>query len=183
MFYTNRDNDDYLYFSSFEIFIFLVKNNPKNIQMELEKILSTKMQYEREFKSNVNYINIHKNSLLGKYLINSTPNGFLNNDIYIDKFKVRNALMISMYEDCSISKEILQIFKNQDFGTKEQLLEKYNDYVLDYILENSDFDYYLELKNGTYKPSEHFVYENGKFYKKLLVNKNKQLKKLNINNK
>lgn len=180
-FKTNRDNNDYIMINAkidLGMLIFEDKITEK-IKNEVGFIYSSLFKYEYDMKcSYISDIAINKNSDLVKFLIEkASVYNFGNEDLIVDYDKVVNALNIAIFEENPIAKSILPLFKNQVSGKKDELVEQYNKEVIEYILENEDFNYYIENINGTYKPEEYIVYENGEFTKKILLTEPKKFKK------
>lgn len=179
-FKTNIDNDEYLVLNG-KIglsLLFIVESIPQEIKDEAQQMYFDLFEYERENQARyINEISILKKSKLGKYLMHTTDPEISNNDEVISYNKIVNAFNISVFENDSIASEILPLFKCQVHGTKIELSKKYDETLLNYILEHPDFETYLQKINGTYKPIKYVVYENGKYTKKVLL-KSKQKQKI-----
>lgn len=175
MFYTNKENKGYLNFSTFSLYMLSVKNTPKQVLKEVNKIFSATREYEKKEKCSIGEMTISKDSVLGRYILESNDSGIFS-DLTISYSEITNSFNISIFEDNPISKDIFPLFKNQVSGDLKSLYKKYDENVINYILNNKDFKYYLELINGTYKPNEYRVYENGKFTKRKLINNVNELK-------
>lgn len=172
-FKSNKDNNEYLVINHYLVTdLFNSKEKlviPEEVYQEVRDI------YEYDSFN----CNIKKDSLLGQFLIShSNATDIINDDFYISYNKVINALNIALFrDDYKMTNKIMPLFKDQIYGTKEDLQLLYPENVLDYILENDDFSTYLEKENDTYKEQPCVVYENGKFTTKLLNNSRQKVKK------
>lgn len=172
---TNKDNEDYLTLLDAINVLgrVLFDTTLKNVKDEAENMYMGLFEYNNINNSNsINTCEIRKDSLVGQYLLNSRT--IKNDDLNISFQKVKNAFTIAMFESNPLSLQILILFQNQVSGSKEDLMRKYDESVLDYILEHDDFDRHLEKKNETYQPGEYIVYEDGFYFKKVLVPSTKE---------
>ncbi len=176
MFNTNKENKDYLNFATFGLYMLMVDRNvPKTIQNEANKIHSAIRKYEKETKCSIGEVTISKDSTLGQYVIQPN-NGNIYRDLNVNILTIANAFNISVFEDNPISKDIYPLFKNQVSGTMKALSEEYGEELINYIVDNNNFEYFLDVLNGTYQPKEYNVYENNSIKKKKLVQNVKNLK-------
>lgn len=175
-FYSNKENNKYLMISKFQMFLFISSDVPKYMKDEVSKTLAAIQKYEKENHNvHVMEIAVKKTEALANYFLH-TKTSIVNDDLRVNYDKVVNAFNIALFQDDPISKEIYPLFKQQVSGEKQTLIKKYDEKVINYILENNDFKYYLSLINGQYNPSEYVVYENGKCVKKKLVDNSHQLR-------
>lgn len=175
MFYTNKENENYLNFSNIDLYMLMVRNTPKSIQNEVSKILSAALKYEKKNKCSIGEMTISKDSVLGSYVVQLNDKNIFS-DLIVTHKDITNAFNISVFEDNPIQKEIFPLFKNQISGDVKTLSKQYDENVISYIMKNNDFEYYLKVINGTYKPNEYRVYENGDFNNKKLSRNVKELK-------
>lgn len=186
-FRTNTDNNDYIIIDAkFDLIALLLSEQdfltvpiPDGLKNEINNMYFSLFEYEKEKKTGyISEISILKNSTLGKFLLSNTDmEEIINEDQVVDYKKVVNAFNIAAFQADAISAEIYPLFCGQIQGNKEELIEQYDEKVLDYILENPSFDIYLEKKNGTYKDVIYTVYEDGEYSQKKL-SKNKNLSKI-----
>lgn len=176
MFYTNKENDGYLNFSTYSLYILMVKETtPKKVLKEISLIHSKIREYEKKNKWSIGEMTISKDNILGRYITESNDS-YIFDDINITYKKIVDAFNISIFEDNPISKDIYPLFKHQISGDLKSLSEKYDENVINYILNNNDFEYYLSIVNGKYEPLEYKVFENGDFIVKQLPRKIKEKK-------
>lgn len=180
-FKTHIDNKDYLLFDGIITLSCLMADDeiPNNIKNIAGNIFSNIFEYENKNRfEHISDIAIRKDSILGKFLIEkATEFKFCNEDLVVYYEKVVNAFNIAVYENNDIAKEILPLFRNKVSGIKEPLQKEYGFEIIEYILNNDDFYYYLKVTEGEYHPQEYFVYENGTISKKILLEDSKILKK------
>ena len=167
MFYTNKENDGYLNFSNFALYVLGVKKIPNEVSKELGLIHTKIREYEKKNNWSIGEMTISKDSVLGRYVVESNDS-YIFDDIDITYKKIVSAFNIAVFEDNPISKDIYPLFKHQISGDLKSLSEKYDENVINYILNNNDFEYYLNIINGKYEPLEYKVFENGDFIKKQL---------------
>lgn len=143
---------------------------------KLNQMQADLFDYEREHKTGyIKEISIPKTSELATFLIENTDmKEIINDDKRVSYDKVVNAFNIAMFEDSPYAKEILPLFQNQISGNIDELVKKYNNNTLTYILKNSSFETYLEHLNKTYEEKDYIVYENGKFSTKKLISSKKE---------
>ena len=180
-FKTHIDNKNYLLFDGIITLSCLMADDeiPDNIKNIAGTIFSDIFEYERNNRlEHISDIAIRKDSILGKFLIERASEfKFCNKDLIVSYEKVVNAFNIAIYENNAIAKEILPLFRNKVSGIKEKLQKEYGFEIIEYILNNDDFYYYLEVIEGKYNPQEYFVYENGIISKRILLEDLKILKK------
>lgn len=161
---TNQDNSDYLEIDrDCMVSLLLSKDVPENIK-EIASEMYCKM-YEFEKKrdwGHISKISIRKSSYLGNYLLYANDIEVINKDYIITYDKVVNAFNIVVYDGNPIYKQLLPLFKTGINVNYNELLKKYDSTVLDYILDNSDFDLYL-LRNGDYDSISYVVYEDEQY--------------------
>ncbi len=146
----------------------------KELWQEIIIMVNTMYEFEKIaieshlIDETINTFKIRNESILGKYLIENTDYvEIINENTYINYEDVVAALNIALFDgEDKTSNKIFPLFKEQIFGSKEQLLEKYPEWVLDYILENNDFEKYLAKVNHEELPSEteikdYIVFEDG----------------------
>lgn len=171
-FYTNIENNDYLMIKKEDLYLITNINLNKEQYREIISILNALKHYSREH--NFIYIDefaLHKNNIISQFLLTENKK-IVNDDLEINLLKSSNALCISILEDDPISKEILPIFKNRVSGNKYDLISKYDSNTLDYILNNSDFNYHIKKTIGNYTPKFYIVYEDGKCVERKLIDDN-----------
>lgn len=101
---------------------------------------------------------VRRNSELGKFIME-------HHDLFYDLFKdyisyhdVVDAFNISVYEDdIKMSNKLMRPFSDRACGTVDMLVERYDEKVVNYIVEHRDFDSYLAQLDG--KDTD-LVYEN-----------------------
>jgi len=175
--YTNIENNDYLMMSKKDLYSILNNNLNENIINEIISILIAIKRFSKKHSYiKLEEIAIKKDNILAQYILKENPT-FINDDLNINIIKITNALNIALFENNPISQKIFPLFQNQIHGTKEDLEIIYDKYIIEYILNNFDFKYYIENLNGTYKSKFYIVYDSGKCYEKKL---SKQQKKLRI---
>lgn len=108
--------------------------------------------YLFEMESKLGYVDleliVRKDSCLGMFMLNR-PDMFIDDDNYISYDKVMGAYLVSSYEEKSkMNNKIFKLLKDRKSGSKQELMKEHNEQVLDYILENPDFDLYLKKSDG-----------------------------------
>ena len=63
----------------------------------------------------------------------------------------------------------MPLFKNKICGNKYELEKQYNIKVINYILNNDNFEYYIKSLNGTKESKFYIVYENKQCVERKLV--------------
>ena len=162
---THPDNNKYLVIDiKTNISTILFSNNiPKNIEEELEHIYYGSLAYLNDSDYTGNIV-IRKNSLLGEYILTYYCEG--NDDLNITHEKIRDALNIAMFEEDDISNLIFPLFKNLVSGKIDELLEKYDKNIINYIAKRNDFKLYIDKLTGSYHGKQDLIYDN------VLVKKN-----------
>ncbi len=179
-FKTNIDNDEYITIDKTYLLQLVVSDKrPKNIRDEANNIFAEALAYQKTNRvTYISEIQIKKDSLLGKYLLeNGMSNEIINEDLYVYYEDVVNAFNIAIFENNSVSHILSRLFKEREEGSTIELSKKYGTEVIDYIANNKDFEIYLKKIDGIYEPEEYIVYEDGEFSKKtLLTNKKQKIK-------
>ncbi|MBE6147662.1 MAG: hypothetical protein E7168_04945 [Firmicutes bacterium] len=174
----NANNRDYLVISRIDLGILIVSdtyNLPTDLVSEINKMYFEIFTFEKEKKMGyISEMSIPKNSLLGSYLIeNQGKDGIINSDLRVKYSKVVNAFNLAVYTNNPIQEEILPLFKGEVSGERDELVEKYGETVIDYILEQPNFlDYVLGINN---QDKSYVVYEDGKYEIKSFGSKVKKL--------
>lgn len=179
-FKSNPDNQEYMILDKYnDIGILMFANDvPVEVKLEASEIMKKIKEYHKsEYSGCLNKIVIRKDSYVGTYLIsNSDQKKIINEDLLITYIKVINAFNVSAFEGNEMSDKILVLFREQASGSKEALMKKYDEDVLDYILKHDSF-YGLARTEEKTSPKEYLVYEDGKCMKRTLSTGNKVLKK------
>lgn len=169
MFYTNKENDNYLMIEKQDLYLILGMDINENLYNEVISMIRATKDYSRNHKNvYVEEIGVSKENIVAKFLSNNTTN-IINYDLEVDISKIENALCISIYEKNPISNEIISLFRNQVCGNKNVLSKEYNEDVINYILSNDDFNYYVKNLKGKYNPKFYVIYENGECRERKLV--------------
>lgn len=182
-FKANKDNKEYITIDKIGLTTIAVICEKRNIKLsnEATSIFSKLIQFEvREKIPYVHDIEIRKDSILGQFLINNPfKENIVNDDLIVDYDKVVSAFNIAVFQNNEIARKILPLFQNPNELELEnkKLVEKYGKEVIDFILENNDFSHYLIKLDENASPTKYIVYEDDKFSRKSLVEKNKQLLK------
>lgn len=176
MFYTNKENNNYIMVNKQDLYLLDAKGNIYN---EIISIIMAIKSYSRNHGYMfVGDIALKNDNIVAQYLLNETTK-IINDDLDINIYKIANALSIAFFENNPIYSELLYLFKNRVCGTRDGLIQKYNEEAIDYILKNNDFKYHVEISNGTYTPKFYIVYEKGECIEKKLID-GKILKLKNI---
>ena len=123
-------------------------NIDENLYSEVISIIRATKNYSRNHEyMYINEIGVSKENIVAKFLLNSATN-IINYDLEVDIFKIENALCILIYEKNPISNEIISLFRNQVCGSNNVLSKEYNGDVINYILCNDDFNYYVKNLKG-----------------------------------
>lgn len=176
-FKTNKDNDNYIVITRFELILMTgIQDIPLEIRNEALDVFSKMIKIEHSIGT-IKEIALSKEERLTNFLLSTNLESIRNEDNIVTYNKVINAFNIATFEKNPISDAILFLFRGQVKGKKEELTKLYGKEVIEYILENDDFEKYLKKVNGEYTPNEYLVYENQKFVKKVLeqsINKQKE---------
>lgn len=155
-------------------------NIPCDVKKEAMFIYSDWFSYEENLMYEKEKIINHKiaircDSNLGGYLLSNFDNvNIINDDLNVSYEKVVSALDIAIFEDkCKLVNKIMPLFKGRVSGFKSELIGKYDEAVLDYILNNPDYKMYLEKMD--YECKEFIVYEDGFYSKKTLGKTNNKV--------
>jgi len=172
---TNKDNKEYLTINKCNLLVEIGKEHwPYKIRKEINQIISLLYNAERKI-GYIDQFEIRKDSEIGEFLLFCIENGEIQNeDLNIDFEKITNAFNIAVFENNPIAKEILPLFQGREIGKKEELMQRYSEEAINFILENDDFETYLQKIDGKYKIKKYVVYEDGEFCKKDLMNKEQQ---------
>lgn len=93
---------------------------------------------------------------------------------YISHEKVQGALLISLYtENDKISNRIWNLLKKDIEGPREILIATNDENVLDYILENPNYDEYRRKQDSNESEEEYIIYEDHSCRKSSLPKMNK----------
>ncbi len=172
------------------------KNLPNDAYQEVSNMINGLVPFEYSAKENLEQIGssylssfkIRKDSVIGKYLIeNAGYNEIINKSEFIHYSDIVNALNIALFDgEDKTSNKIFPLFKERIFGSKKELLKKFPEWVLDYILENKDFEKHLKkidsIKElGSEEPIQeenaYVVYEDGEWSIKNLEEEYKRISK------
>ena len=179
-FKSNPDNNEYIVIDKYHDIgvLMFTADTPEEVKLESSEIISTLKQYQKNnYLGFIGKVTIRKDSYLGQYLIsNSDQKRIINEDLLITYIKVINAFNVAAFEGNKILDKILVLFREQASGSKESLMKKYDEDVLDYILEHDSF-YGLARTEEKINAKEYLVYEDGKCTKRTLSTGNKVLKK------
>ena len=171
MFYTNKENNDYLMIEKRDLYLILGMSINEKLYNEVISMIRAIKNYSRNHEYiYIHEIGINKDNIVVKFLLNNTTK-IVNNDLVVDISKITNALCISNYENNPILNELISLIRNQVYGNKEVLLKEYNENVINYILNNDDFNYYIKNLKGNYKSKFYIVYENGECVERKLKKK------------
>ena len=143
----------------------------QDVYSELQSIYFKLFTYEHD---SVGYIKepiaIKKDSIVGKYIL-SHPEVCLDDDLEVTYDKVVNSYLVATFSnDFKKANKIEPLFIKKVSGTKDELVDKYDSKILDYILEHDNFYEYLDRldEKDNNKGREYIVYENGQYSKKTL---------------
>lgn len=170
-FKTVKDNEEYIIFNGKKGLEYLIKDDQikEKIKVVASSIYFDTFKYENENKiPSISEIAIRVDSVIGIFLMENDL--IYSENLIVSYNKIINAFNIAIFENNPIVKSILPLFKNQISGKKDELIGTYSSEVIEYILNNDDFNYYIERLNRTYQPKEYIVYENGEFTKRILLN-------------
>ena len=176
-FRTNVDNDEYITINKSDLMLIVVMDeNPQEIKDIANDIFCETLIFQKNNRvPYISEIEIKKDSLLGRYLLeNSMTKKIRNEDLYIYYSDVVNAFNIASFENNKIMHILLGMFRRRIEGSTLDLSDIYGAELIEYISNHKDFNMYLEKLDGTYKTKEYIVYEDGEFSKKTLLSKEKQ---------
>lgn len=171
----NVDNEDYIDISGAKLSLgslVVSERVPKVVREEASIVYSELFFFEK--KNNLGYvknISIRKDSILGEYIIN-------NPKLYIKFDDVVNAYNIAVYEGNLIANELLPLFRENVSGYKEELINKYNEIIVDYIVNNFDFKKLVDKQKKDYKEQKMVVFENDHYEYKVLTSEEKRVRKI-----
>lgn len=180
-----KEDDGYIVLGTREDLFALMTDRKIMENRQVEDMVKTMYYslYLFEQESKLGYVNleflIRKESFLGMYMLNN-PDTFIDDDNYISYDKVVGAYLISSYqEQAKMNNKIFRLLKDRKSGTKEELLKEHSEYVLDYILENPNYELYLrnldEKIISTNK--QYIVYECGFYSVKSFEKANQKVKR------
>lgn len=180
-----KEDDGYIVLGTREDLFALMTDRKIMENRQVEDMVKTMYYslYLFEQESKLGYVNleflIRKESFLGMYMLNN-PDTFIDEDNYISYDKVVGAYLISSYqEQAKMNNKIFRLLKDRKSGTKEELLKEHSEYVLDYILENPNYELYLrnldEKIISTNK--QYIVYECGFYSVKSFEKANQKVKR------
>ena len=179
-FKSNPDNQEYIILDKYnDLGVLMFANDvPPEVKQEASEIMTKIREYHKNnYSGCLNNIVIRKDSYVGIYLSShSDQKKIINEDLLITYIKVINAFNVAAFEGNKILDKILVLFREQASGSKESLMKKYDEDVLDYILEHDSF-YGLARTEEKINAKEYLVYEDGKCTKRTLSTGNKVLKK------
>ena len=176
-FRTNIDNDEYITIDKTNLMMLVVMDEtPQEIKDVANDIFVETLYFQKNNRiTYISEVELRKDSLMGKYLLeNGMSKKIRNDDLYIYYKDVINAYNIASFERNSVMHLLLCMLRERVEGYTFDLSKKFGNDVIDYISNNKDFNVYLEKLDGTYKTKEYIVYEDGEFSKKTLLTKQKQ---------
>ena len=144
-----KENPDYIVLGNRDDFFELISERRILENTQVEDMIKTMYYslYLFEQESKLGYVDlefvIRKDSFLGMFMLNN-PDMFIDDANYISYDKVIGSYLISSYQEQSkMNNKIFRLLKERKTGTKQELMSEHSEYVLDYILENSDYNMYL----------------------------------------
>lgn len=178
-FRTNKDNKEYITIKKVDLTLIAVICEKRNIELcnEAMRIFGKLIEFGFENSLYNENIEIRKDSVLGTFLLkNPFKEEIINADLELNYDKVVSAFNIAVFKNNEIAKKILPLFQKPEEAKlkSKELVEKYGEEVIDFILENNDFDDYLIKLKKDVEPTVYTVYEDGEFSRKTLVEKPKQ---------
>ena len=98
MFYTNKENDNYLMIEKQDLYLILGMDINENLYNEVISMIRATKDYSRNHKNvYVEEIGVSKENIVAKFLSNNTTN-IINYDLEVDISKIENALCISIFK-------------------------------------------------------------------------------------
>lgn len=177
---TTKENEDYMLIGTKHmLYFYTMENASKEVLDEWDKLMKIASEYDKQNVGFADDIVIRKDSLIGNYIISLIGSEVDNDDDIVYFNKVVNALNIAIFDKNPIAKDLVIPFQNQIHGLRENLIDEYSFEVIDYILKNNDFDFYLRVLNGEYEPKKYLVYENGCLTKRTITEPQKKIKMTN----
>lgn len=181
-----KENRNYILVGvKFDLLTLALKLHELKIHPEIGEIIFDMQhklfEFETQGKKYIDDVAIRKDSLIGNYLITHTDgNHVINESRYIDFKKVTDAFNIATLEsNDKMVALLLPLFKKRENGTFDELKKRYSEEVLNYILEHDSLEEYLNEIDGieNSREKEYTIFENGEYFKEVLKNKTKKLKK------
>lgn len=177
-----KENDDYILVDvKFDIASMTLKEDmEKDVYSEFQSIYYKLFLFERENDSGYikEPIALRKDGLVGEYIL-SHPEIWSNDDINITYDKVVNAYLIASHsQNLKMANKIEPLFIRRIYGSRDELGNICSLTVLDYIVDNGDFKEYLKELDGKVDNGvkEYIVYEDGEYFKKVLVPEKEKMK-------
>ena len=128
--------------------------------LELEKMYLDIFVFEKKLDIKASEISFRKDSILGKWLLeNYDQERIIYDNLYISIEKIEQSILIAIIENNRIVSRIIQLFNDKAVGYKNELLESYEEEVLEYILEHDNYENWLGYNSKENKQS--IVFENG----------------------
>lgn len=168
----NKENSDYIMINNpLDVSTILVN---EDVDKKTKKIL-VPFFFEISYCSRVegiiiDSVAVSKDSDIGR-LITSREDLFVKKDEKITYEMVVNAFLIAEYSnEAKMCNKIGPYFRNSErLGNKKDITNERNEKIIDYILENDDFEKFFDQVNGKRaKPHIYGVYENGEYIKRAL---------------
>lgn len=179
-----KDNKDYITIGSLFDLGFIIFSSDSlldEIKDEFEKLYFDGLVSGNHTKYLDYKILIRRDSNVGIF-INNHPELFINISMEITYKKVADAYLTAIYDDDSkMANKILPLLKGKICGMRDELSSKYCEDVLDYILNNDNFEEHVFGVNSD-KKEKYLLYENGHYS---VINENciTKVKKIDINSK
>ncbi|MDO5003674.1 MAG: hypothetical protein Q4E39_05575 [bacterium] len=165
-----KTNDEYITIpvkiNGLSLFLVDDERVSSDVYKELQSVYFGILNFEKEQCIYVrDDIALRKDSILGRFIL-SHPENFINDDTDVTYKKVVDAYSVATFEDnTKMANKILPLFKGRVSGRKEELADICDLKVLDFILNNGDFDEYLNNLDGKEKtPRRYIVYEDEKYF-------------------
>lgn len=165
-----KNNDEYITIPvKFGLSLFLVDDEKRvssDVYKELQSAYFGLFQFEKEQGVYIkDDVALRKDSILGRFIL-SHPENFIDEDTDVTYKKIVNAYSVATFEDnTKMANKILPLFKGRVSGRKEELADICDLRVLDFILNNGDFDKYLDNLDGKVEqPKKYVVYEDDKYF-------------------
>lgn len=163
-----KDNEEYITVPvKYGLELFLVDDEriDSDVYRELQSVYYGLFHFEKEQGIYVrDDIALRKDSILGHFIL-SHPESFINDDTDITYKKIVDAYSVATFEDnTKMANKILPLFKGRVSGRKDELADVCDLKILDFILNNGDFNKYLDKLDGKVDQQKRYVvYENGKY--------------------
>lgn len=137
-----------------------------DVYKELQSMYFGLFQFEKEQGVYIkDDIALRKDSIIGSFIL-SHPENFINDDTDVTYKKIVDAYSVATFEDnTKMANKILPLFKGRVSGRKEELVDVCDLKVLDFILENGNFQEYLNKLDGIdITPKRYVVYEDENYF-------------------